>query len=87
MEEKMVGRKGDWRKLTQHLKNLRYNKGQTARLSDNNMKKITGSVDKRPILPIVDHRLYNIKKRAADADFDVQFALNNRGEKIFTKIT
>lgn len=76
---------GQWRKLTLYLATS--NKKQI-KLTDDEMQTITGSIDKnKPYnIDFTPQPQYSIKRRAADAGYEVDYVAEDRSTKIFTKM-
>lgn len=72
----------DYGKLTDHLRNDGNDK---IKLTDNKIRKITGSTDKRDPLPLKGDTKYTIEYRANNAGYDVEYDSADKSVKIFTK--
>ena len=74
--------RGDWRLLTAYL---RQSKRRRIELSDDEMRRITHSTDRRSVLPLDDHPRCTIRRRADDAGYDVTFSPASRNIKVFNR--
>ena len=70
-----------WNKLTEYLKKI--NKEEIL-LSDCKMKQITGSTDRRKVLPLSDNKCC-IQQRAENAGYLVNFHIDDDHIKVFSK--